>query len=216
MHHVFPDPQAANPDLGIPRSENISTLRVFVHDDSFGDGHRGWTLIQDYRDKSVLNGFASVGGLWTFLSGIFTIVFGTSLLRMLFGANMSLSSEQTVTHWLVLGVKPISLFGVVHSLQRKKMRDAFTRDYPQIYQDISGMETERGFLALVHDHVIDLGFLVEANRAPSVTKRQDEECAVFDESDSTYPLNPRTSTSGERSGGNVVDEGEASRHAIQR
>ena len=86
MDHVFPDPQAANPYLGIPRSTNISTLRAFLYDGDFG-----WTLLQDYRDKSVLNGFASVGGLWTFLSGIFTIVFGSSLLRMLFGAGVCLS-----------------------------------------------------------------------------------------------------------------------------
>jgi hypothetical protein len=98
MHHVFPDPQAANPDLGIPRSTNISTLRVFLQDNNFlGDprlrdvGWGGWSVIQDYTDKSVLNGYASVGGLWTFLSGIFTIVFGSSLLRILFGAGVCLS-----------------------------------------------------------------------------------------------------------------------------
>ena len=120
-----------------------------------------------------------------------------------------------MTHWLVLGVKPISLFGVVHSLQRKNMRDAFTRDYPQIHQDISGFAAGRGFLALVHDHVIDLGFLVEADRAPSVAERQDEESA-FDGGDSTYPLNPITSTSGgEITGGNVVDRGGSSKHAVQ-
>lgn len=130
--------------------------------------------------------------------------------------RMSLSSEQTVTYWrLVLGVKPISLFGMVHSLRRENMRDAFTRDYPQIHQDISGFATGRGFLALVHDHVIDLGFLVEADWAPSVTERQDEE-SVFDGGNSTYPLNPRTSTSGESTGGNVVDGGESSRQAVQR
>lgn len=128
---------------------------------------------------------------------------------------MSLSSEQTVTHWLVLGVKSISLLGVVHSLQRKNMRDAFARDYPQIHQDISGFATGRGFLALVHDHVIDLGFLLEADRAPSVNERKDEE-SVFDGDDSTYPLNPRTSTfNGESTGGNMVDGGESSRHAVQ-
>lgn len=83
---MFSDPQVANPDLGIPQSTGISTLRVLLqYDDVF------WTVIRDYTDKSVLNGFASVGGLWTFLSGIFTIVFGISLLRMLFGAGVCLS-----------------------------------------------------------------------------------------------------------------------------
>ena len=42
-------------------------------------------VIQDYRDKSVLKGFSSAGGLWTVLSFIFGVLFGSSLVRVAFG-----------------------------------------------------------------------------------------------------------------------------------
>ena len=43
-------------------------------------------IIRDLRNKSVLSGFSSVGGLWTVLAGVFAALFGSSILRVLFGA----------------------------------------------------------------------------------------------------------------------------------
>ena len=79
MVHVFPDPQAGISPL-IPRSPEISTLRAYVMMDN-----SEWILVEDNRDKSVIHGFSDVGGLWTFLSGTFAMVFGISLMRVLFG-----------------------------------------------------------------------------------------------------------------------------------
>jgi len=36
---------------------------------------------------SVLNGFASVGGVWTLLDGVFMLLFGSYLVRILFGVS---------------------------------------------------------------------------------------------------------------------------------
>jgi len=77
--NVFTDPKAGISPL-IPRSLNTSTFRVFAQDDP-----SEWIIILDERDESVLSGFSRVGGLWAFLSGVFTAFFGTSLLRILCG-----------------------------------------------------------------------------------------------------------------------------------
>jgi len=42
-------------------------------------------ILQDYRDKSILKGFSSVGGLWTALALFFGALFGSSLVRVVFG-----------------------------------------------------------------------------------------------------------------------------------
>ena len=55
-----------------------------------------WITISDQSDESVLSGLSRVGGLWAFLSGVFTVFFGTSLLRIICGMvihNRSLGSR---------------------------------------------------------------------------------------------------------------------------
>ena|SRR6266540_1382781 len=81
MVHVWPDPRAVTTPT-IVRAPDVSTLRI-VTPYQFGE----WRIVQQTRDKSVLNGFGSVGGLWTFLGGIFTILFGTSIMRIIFGMH---------------------------------------------------------------------------------------------------------------------------------
>ena len=68
-----------DPSPLVPRTNNTATLRL-----SGQDNLLGWTIVQDYREKSVLHSLASVGGLWTFVNGVFTLFFGCSLLLILF------------------------------------------------------------------------------------------------------------------------------------
>ena len=77
MHSLGPD-TAAGTD--VVRAPGISTLRTFAMIDS-----SELVLTQDDREYSVLNGFSEIGGLWTFISGVFAAVFGSSLMRVLFG-----------------------------------------------------------------------------------------------------------------------------------
>jgi len=83
MTQILPDPLAQNiPFIPTPQSPEISTIRLInrnAHDWS------DWRIIQDDRQKSVVAGLASVGGLWTSIGGLFLIVFGTSVFRILFG-----------------------------------------------------------------------------------------------------------------------------------
>lgn len=76
---ILPDPQASISKL-IPRSPEIATIRII----SFSDFSEV-TIVQDYREKSIPKGFATIGGLWTFLGGIFSALFGSSIVRILFG-----------------------------------------------------------------------------------------------------------------------------------
>lgn len=79
--NVFTDPKAGISSM-IPRLLNTSTFRVFLQDDP-----SEWITISDARDESVLAGFSHVGGLWACLCGVFTVYFGTSLLRIVCGKN---------------------------------------------------------------------------------------------------------------------------------
>ncbi|EDR01555.1 uncharacterized protein LACBIDRAFT_333248 [Laccaria bicolor S238N-H82] len=97
-----------DPSSLIPRSPDTGTLRIFGQND-----HSDWELHQDYRDKSVWSGLASVGGFWTFLNGAFGIIFGTRLVLILFASKVSLGA----------GIKPGSIFGIAHLFQRQRPAD---------------------------------------------------------------------------------------------
>jgi len=61
-------------------SPNISRMRIAAKA-PVGD----WVIVQDYRTKTVMGGFASVEGLVAFIGAIFGAVFGTTLLRAMTG-----------------------------------------------------------------------------------------------------------------------------------
>jgi hypothetical protein len=46
-------------------------------------------FIRDNREDSLVRGISEIGGLWTSLSGIFAVVFGISLMRVLFGKSLA-------------------------------------------------------------------------------------------------------------------------------
>ena len=79
MVGVYPDPQASVSPL-IPHSLDISTFRVSLQNDL-----SELVTVKDFTSQSALHGFSEVGGLWTFLGGIFAAIFGSSLVRILFG-----------------------------------------------------------------------------------------------------------------------------------
>ncbi|KAF9522983.1 hypothetical protein CPB83DRAFT_69023 [Crepidotus variabilis] len=140
MVHVWPDPRPlkSNPSQNSPE---IGTLRIAFQND-FSD----WKIIEDYRDKSVLSGFASIGGLWAFIAGVFTAMYGTSILKTLFG------------------FKPLSFIGLAHWFQRNSLRDACTAEYPLLQQDLQTPLLERGLLSFFYDHLLDVGFLAPSKK----------------------------------------------------
>ena len=50
-------------------------------------------VVQEYKEKSALKGFVNIGGLWAFFASAFTVIFGTSIMRTLFGTTHSFEEQ---------------------------------------------------------------------------------------------------------------------------
>ncbi|KAF8895219.1 hypothetical protein BD779DRAFT_1498193 [Infundibulicybe gibba] len=123
----------------IPRDNNTATLRIYLQNDM-----RDWVVVEDYREKAIWDGFASVGGFWTFFDGLFAIVFGSGLMLVVFGA------------------KPIGFFGIVHQFQKKRLRHAWNVDFPKIKTEGGTPGTEEaGLVAFLRERLIDIDLLEE-------------------------------------------------------
>ncbi len=154
--HVWPDPQAGTSPL-IAQGPEVATIRITPQNDP-----SEWKIIRDYRDKSVLKGFASVGGLWAALGGIFAVLFGSSIIRIIFGMQFisdKLDDDYNSPH--SPGIKPLSLLGLMHTFQEDKIRDAYLQEYPRVLSDVNSKLEDRGLVALLCDYVIDVGFISE-------------------------------------------------------
>jgi len=79
MVHVWPDPQASPL---IARGPDVATIRIIPQNDP-----SEWNIIADSRNKSILKGFADVGGLWAALGGIFALFFGCTFMQIAFGLS---------------------------------------------------------------------------------------------------------------------------------
>ncbi|KAF9531791.1 hypothetical protein CPB83DRAFT_833442 [Crepidotus variabilis] len=94
--------------------------------------------VEDYRDKSIFAGFATVGGLSAFLAGIFGAIFGTSIIKIVFA------------------IKPLSVYGLAHWLQKPALREACVAEYPRIQQDTKTSPEDRGLVSFMNDHLLDM------------------------------------------------------------
>ncbi|KAF9446638.1 hypothetical protein P691DRAFT_761439 [Macrolepiota fuliginosa MF-IS2] len=122
---VFPDPNT------ISHRNNTSSLQVFIPQKDLRT--QKYQVKQEYRDNSVVTGFSVLGGLWTFLNGTFAIIFGSSLLLVLFG------------------IKPLSVYGLIHSLQKGLVSLA---EGPTL-----SSSEQAHIVALLHEHLMDAGKL---------------------------------------------------------
>ncbi|PPQ68135.1 hypothetical protein CVT24_002961 [Panaeolus cyanescens] len=113
--------------------DNYSTLRMFLPD-AISDTK----IVEDYREKAVLDGFAVIGGLWTFLCAVFAIFFGISMTRIVFD------------------MKPLSVFGIAQQFERETIVEEYFTHYPQIRSEIELPHRDRGLLTLFRDHLIDV------------------------------------------------------------
>jgi len=79
---VFPDP---DPPIS---GESFSSLRIFIPGESSQISGSN-ELVKEVKPSSILTGISTFGGIWTFITGIFSLVFGSSLLLVLFGKPSS-------------------------------------------------------------------------------------------------------------------------------
>ena len=93
---MWPDPLASTEPALISRAPDIATIRLIPQ---LPTKFSGWKIVQDHRDKSLLKGVSSTGGLWTALGGILAFLFGGSILRTMFGKRFrSLSTNPMILH----------------------------------------------------------------------------------------------------------------------
>ncbi|KJA29492.1 hypothetical protein HYPSUDRAFT_196840 [Hypholoma sublateritium FD-334 SS-4] len=140
--HLYPD---SSPSPLIAHAPEIATLRLSVMRDA-----TQWNIIRDTKKNTFLSGFSKIGGLWTFLSGIFAAIFGSSLIRILFG------------------IKPISVFGLAHRWERGAISKAYRAEYPAIQDEMAVPSHQRGLLCLIQDHIVDLDLIDEPDEYSDV------------------------------------------------
>ncbi|KAH8825534.1 hypothetical protein DL96DRAFT_117036 [Flagelloscypha sp. PMI_526] len=93
--------------------------------------------VREYTDRTVIDALASIGGIWTFGNGLFTLVFGGSLL------------------YFLLGLRPLSRFGFVHLFLRGRLREATREQYPNFHHE-GGQpgEAEAGVVSFIRQHLL--------------------------------------------------------------
>ncbi|KAF7783420.1 hypothetical protein Agabi119p4_1444 [Agaricus bisporus var. burnettii] len=146
--------QALIPDPEVTRTSNsdntTATLRLTYQGGSYSV-QSGYKIEREQSSNSVLSGFALLGGVWTFINGLFATIFGCSLLLVLFG------------------IKPLSIYGIVHLFQRR--RTLVDGGYT-----LSAEEQSRT-IAVLREHLLDDNNDIEANGA-SEEKTKDGEQSV--------------------------------------
>jgi hypothetical protein len=160
MAHVSTDPIASKFSL-ITQAPDIATIRIISQADT-----SEWRIVQDYHDKSALKGFANVGGLWAFLGGVFAVFFGISILQIVFGMCFCSSTIRGVYNSFI-GVKSISVFGLVHSFQEDRIQNACHDKYPQMSRDLDIPPSQWGLISFLVHYLIDVDMLHDPNTNPS-------------------------------------------------
>ncbi|KAJ3570058.1 hypothetical protein NP233_g4651 [Leucocoprinus birnbaumii] len=158
------------PGSGAPTNSTIGSFTM-----SFGLRLLG-QVERENKGSSVLQGFASLGGIWTTLTGAFGTIFGSSLLLILFQK------------------KPVSIYGLIHAVY------GGGKLYLEEGDRLS--TRQRGeFVDLLHKHLIDTGeHHLEANELNHghVGIRDEESGPVtgqLAQLPQHYPGSPATTTS---------------------
>ncbi|KAJ7884156.1 hypothetical protein B0H14DRAFT_1402888 [Mycena olivaceomarginata] len=95
-------------DPAPPNVTDTVTLRLRLRNDVI------WMtrVVEDFADASVLAGFATLGGFWTFANGAFALIFGANILYFL---------------WKT---KPLSALGIIHIFQKRTLIQNWHDDFP--------------------------------------------------------------------------------------
>ncbi|KAJ7074711.1 hypothetical protein C8F01DRAFT_33819 [Mycena amicta] len=96
-------------------------------------------FVQEFTDATALDGLSSMGGLWTTIDAIFTILFGASVLYFAFGK------------------RPLSPLGIVHTFQNRTLTRNWHEDFPAIRTEGGEPGSDNaGVVAFLRDRWLDI------------------------------------------------------------
>ncbi len=72
----------------------------------------------------------------------------------------------------------MSIFGIAHRFQAETMRKKCLEEYPRISEE-NNTHKDRGLLALIHDHLIDLDFVDDLDSG-TADRSGSEGCALVE------------------------------------
>jgi len=128
---IGPDPFAV-----VPPNDNTASVRLFQHYDP-----SDWVIVQDHREYSIVGIFSSLGGIWTVVNGLFALLFGGSML-------------------IVLGAKPVSVFGLAHRICKTTVATNLLKEFPRLKEETFPTDTNlKGVSAFIKDYIVDFGML---------------------------------------------------------
>ncbi|KAJ7634971.1 hypothetical protein FB45DRAFT_1056923 [Roridomyces roridus] len=114
--------------------------------------------VQESQDASPVSGLSTFGGFWTFVDGVFVLVFGANII------------------YFLLGRRPLSALGLIHIFQRRALIRRWHADFPALRTE-GGMPGTRaaGIVAFVRERLIDVGEYEDVGGVVVEPQRRDEE-----------------------------------------
>ncbi|KZP25054.1 hypothetical protein FIBSPDRAFT_1041830 [Athelia psychrophila] len=120
---------------------------------------------------------SAIGGAYAFIDGVFALIFGRTMLAILFGS------------------KSISPFGLLGIITRARLRHLINEQYPRLQEDIE----RGGMAAYISEVAVDPGLVLTSNSPPNRVAAPSQVVHTGDDAEVTglIPLRPM-----ERSNGN--------------
>ncbi|KAF7350850.1 hypothetical protein MSAN_01647100 [Mycena sanguinolenta] len=96
-------------------------------------------LQQDSSDITPLSGLSTFGGFWTFVEGVFVLLFGASVMYFAFGR------------------RPLSALGLIHIFHRRALVQQWHDDFPRLRTEGGQPGSESaGIVAFIRERLIDI------------------------------------------------------------
>ena len=111
--------------------------------------------MEDYRQRTVLAGLSNLGGVFTVIDGVFAMIFGATLITIIFGEFSYEKSTTLVITLCIPGSKPISPFGILGLAVRQKLKGAIQERYPLLKEEIR----QGGMASFIKDVAVESNML---------------------------------------------------------
>ncbi|KAJ7628936.1 hypothetical protein FB45DRAFT_1059586 [Roridomyces roridus] len=129
-------------------------------------------VLQEIRDADPVSGTSTLGGLWTFVDGVFATFFGANVV------------------YFLLGRRHLSALGVAHIFQRGALTRRWHEDFPKLRTEGGKPGSEdAGIVAFIRQRLIDIDDPKtdddddDSLRTPSAMEMTPREGMVDDESE---------------------------------